>query len=289
MRLQGVVDMSRICPKCALQMDDDDMVCPNCRTIIMPDVPALDVDLDTDDIFSPGMVIADDYQIVRFIGKGGAGRVYEAKQISLRNMPVALKVLHKDLNENESALELMKKEVIISRELTHENVIKIYSLAKVLGRYYVVMEFVAGRSLQSLLSQCGTCSIEVIGAVLAQVCDALQYAHSRGVIHLDIKPANLLIGASGNVKVCDFGIARMAFGKTSTVTQRLIVGSIGFMPPEQFTGRRAVTPKSDIYSLGATVYYCLTGELPVGASAEIRPDVPACTRLFRPTLPSDSN
>ncbi len=83
--------MSRICPKCALQMDDDDMVCPNCRTIIMPDVPALDVDLDTDDIFSPGMVIADDYQIVRFIGKGGAGRVYEAKQISLRNMPVALK------------------------------------------------------------------------------------------------------------------------------------------------------------------------------------------------------
>src|SRR5208283_3855292 len=107
-----------------------------------------------------------------------------------------------------------------------------------------------------------------------QVCDALQYAHSRGVIHLDIKPANILVGPSGNIKVCDFGIARVAIGDTTTATRRLIIGSVGFMPPEQYTGREAVSQRSDIYALGATVYYALTGKVPTGEITRL--GVPSC-------------
>jgi serine/threonine protein kinase/alpha-beta hydrolase superfamily lysophospholipase len=267
--------MPKACPKCSTPVTAEDFVCPGCRTILLGEDEEFKDEQPSDEPLPPGTLIAGDYEIVQFLGKGGAGKVYEARQLSLRNMRVALKILHRDLNENEAVISLMKREVIISRELTHDNVIKIYNLERSDDLYCIVMEYVAGRSLQTILNLHGNFTAAVMGAVLVQVCDALHYAHSRGVIHLDIKPANILIGGSGNVKVVDFGIARMAFGATSTATQRLVIGSIGFMPPEQLRGRREVSPQSDIYALAATVYYCLTGRIPMGNA--VRADVaPPC-------------
>ncbi len=266
--------MNESCPVCGAQIENDNTSCPVCRKILVAHDEEIRQSVDLEEVAPPGTIVAGDYSVVRLIGRGGAGRVYEARQISLRNMPVALKILHRDLNDNAHAITLMKKEVIISRELTHENIIKIYNLEIANGRHFVVMEYVPGKSFQTILTRIDTCPIDVIGEVFLKVCDALQYAHSRGVIHLDIKPANILVTPSGTVKVCDFGIARATIGNTTTSTQRLVIGSVGFMPPEQYTGRGEVSQRSDIYALGATVYYALTGKVPAGEIS--RAGVPSC-------------
>ncbi len=266
--------MSVSCPRCGAAIDSENTSCPVCRKILVKDGEEVRRLPQFEHAIPPGTIVAEDYKIVRLVGRGGVGSVYEARQISLRNMPVALKMLHRDLNDNPSVITLMKKEVIISRELTHDNIIKIYNLEIADGRHFVVMEYVPGKSFHALLKRDYKWSIDLIGTVFLQVCDALQYAHSRGVIHLDIKPANVLIRPSGTVKVCDFGIARATFGETTTGTQRLVFGSLGFMPPEQFEGRDTVSERSDIYALGATIYYALTGQVPEGDIH--RKDVPAC-------------
>ncbi len=264
--------MSGSCPQCGAPVENENTSCPVCRKILVNDGEEVKQRPELEEAILPGTIVAGDYKIVRLVGRGGVGRVYEARQISLRNMPVALKMLHRDLNDNANVITLMKKEVIISRELTHDNIIKIYNLEITEGRHFVVMEYVPGKTFHTLLKRDYEWGIDLIGAVFLQVCDALQYAHSRGVIHLDIKPANILIRPSGSVKVCDFGIARATIGETTTGTQRLIFGSVGFMPPEQYDGRDTVSERSDIYALGATIYYALTGQVPEGDI--YRKDVP---------------
>ena len=256
--------MSENCPKCGALVDDDATVCSNCRYILVRDDDPDEDPMDQEEILANGTVLADDYKIVRFIGMGGAGAVYEARQISLENMPVAVKVLHPDLHEDQGTIALLKKEVIIARELTHDSIMKVFSLETSDGRYFIVMEYVQGESLQALMDRSGKCSFEQAATLFWWVSDALQYAHDRGIIHLDVKPANILVLTSGSVKLCDFGIARMAIGSATTATQRIITGSVGYMPPEQYRGRKFVSPRSDIYALGATLYTALTGEVPIG-------------------------
>ena len=127
-----------------------------------------------------------------------------------------------------------------------------------------MMEYVEGNSLQAVVDRDGACSLEYVAPIIVRICDALQYAHDRGVMHLDIKPANILVGPWGDAKLCDFGIARMAIGNATTATQRIITGSVGYMPPEQYRGRKFVSFTSDVYSLGATVYAAVTGDVPIG-------------------------
>ncbi len=194
-------------------------------------------------------------------------------------------MLHPDINQNETSIALLKKEVIISRELTHENIIKVYSLEKSQGRHFLTMEYVDGRHLGYILRELGKLSVRQLGSIFLQVCDALEYAHNRGVVHLDIKPGNILLAMSGNVKLCDFGIARMILGNVTTATQRLVAGSMGYMPPEQYSGRKFVTNQSDIYALGATAYHILTGRVPVGSYEHS--DVPQCVRQAMAANPAD--
>lgn len=253
------------CPNCGEAIEEESIVCPKCRYVVMQeDEQSDDVPFGDEDILPEGTTIADDYRIVRMVGMGGAGTVYEARQISLQNVPVALKVLHEDLSEDQNTIALLKKEVIIARELTHDNIMKVFSLGTTDHRHFIVMEYFTGQSLQDILDKSGKCSFDKAAAILVQVCDALQYAHDRGIIHLDIKPANILVGPAGNVKLCDFGIARMAFSNVTTATQRIITGSVGYMPPEQYRGRKFVSSRSDIYSLAASYYTAVTGEVPIG-------------------------
>ena len=256
--------MSKNCPRCDAPVDDDATVCGNCRFILV-DEDGHDEDFtDQEDVLADGTVLSDNYKIVKFVGMGGAGAVYEARQMSLENMPVAVKVLHPDLHEDPGTIALLKKEVIIARELTHDNIMKVFSLEQSDDRYFIVMEYVQGESLQAVLDRTGTCPFEQAAGLFYATCDALQYAHDRGIIHLDVKPANILVSTAGLVKLCDFGIARMAIGSVTTATQRIITGSVGYMPPEQYRGRKFVTHQSDIYALGATLYTALTGEVPIG-------------------------
>jgi serine/threonine-protein kinase len=245
-------------------MQDDLAVCPRCNFIRVAEADDLPGAVDGEDHLPPGTVLEGDYRIVGVIGAGGSGVVYEARQLSLQNARVALKVLHPDLSDDETTVTLLKREVIVSRELTHHNIMKVYNFIQARERYFIVMEYVLGGSLQSRLENKGAMGIENAAPIFFQACDALEYAHNRGVIHLDIKPANILIGPNHMVKLCDFGIARMAVSNVTTATQRIITGSVGYMPPEQYRGRRFVSTRSDIYSLSATFYTALTGEAPIG-------------------------
>jgi serine/threonine-protein kinase len=252
------------CPRCGEPVNDDLAVCPRCSFIKVAEAEDMPGDLNPEDNLPPGTVIENDYRIVSVIGSGGSGVVYEARQLSLQNARVALKVLHPDLSDDETTVTLLKREVIVSRELTHHNIMKVYNFVQARDRYFIVMEYVLGGSLQSRLESMGPMGLEKAAQIFFQACDALEYAHNRGVIHLDIKPANILIGPNNMVKLCDFGIARMAVSNVTTATQRIITGSVGYMPPEQYRGRKFVSTRSDIYSLAATFYTALTGEAPIG-------------------------
>ncbi|GEM_PF-2234726 len=256
--------MSEKCPKCGAPLEEDATVCHKCRFIVLAAEPDYDQAGPDTAIISAGAILQDDYRIVRLLGTGGSGTVYEARQISLQNARVALKVLHPDLNSDQGTINLLKREVIVCRELTHQNIMKVYSMEKMAEGHFIVMEYVLGGSFQDRLDKSGKMSLEKAGHVFLQACDALQYAHGRGVIHLDIKPANILLGPGNTVKLCDFGIARMAVNRVTTATQRIVTGSVGYMPPEQYRGRKAVSYRSDIYSLGATMYTALTGAVPIG-------------------------
>ncbi len=252
------------CPRCGEPAQDDLAVCPRCNFIRVAEAEYLPGDLNPDEYLPPGTILEADYRVVSVIGSGGSGVVYEARQLSLQNARVALKVLHPDLSDDETTVNLLKREVIVSRELTHHNIMKVYNFVQNEDRYFIVMEYVLGGSLQSRLESKGVISMDSAAQIFYQACDALEYAHNRGVIHLDIKPANLLLGPNNMVKLCDFGIARMAVSNVTTATQRIITGSVGYMPPEQYRGRKFVSTKSDIYSLAATLYTALTGEAPIG-------------------------
>jgi serine/threonine-protein kinase len=251
---------------CGSEVSEAGKICDRCKKIINKAAGKSKKASGLADALYPGDMLADDYEIVRLVGNGGAGKVYEAKQKSLNDMTVALKVLHKDLNNDPKALALLKKEVIIARGLAHDSIIKVYNIEKTGDRHFIVMEYVHGESLLSILKRSKKLSIEEFTPILLSVCSALEYSHEHDIIHLDIKPGNVLVGTSGKVKLCDFGIARMALGNKTTATQRLVMGSVGFMSPEQYSGRKSVSVKSDIYALGATTYFALFGETPVGVS-----------------------
>jgi serine/threonine protein kinase len=256
--------MTKTCPKCGAELDGLATVCHVCSFIVVGEDEPVDEPSDDLEVIPEGTLLKKDYRIVRLLGTGGSGVVYEARQISLQNARVAVKVLHPDLHEDENTIKLLQREVLITRELTHQNIMKVYSLEKMDKDYFIVMEYVLGGSLQNKLDSVGKLPMDKAGEVFLQACDALDYAHGRGIIHLDIKPANLLIGPGGMIKLCDFGIARMAVSHVTTATQRIITGSVGFMPPEQYRGRKFVSEKSDVYALGATLYTALTGEVPIG-------------------------
>lgn len=277
--------MAAKCAMCGAEVSETGKICDRCKKIINKAAGKSKKVSGLADALYPGDILAEDYEIVRLVGNGGAGKVYEARQQSLNHMPVALKVLHKDLNNDEKALALLKKEVIIARRLAHDNIIKVYNIEKTGDRHFIVMEYVHGESLLSILRRSKKLSTEEFTPIILSICSALEYSHDAGIIHLDIKPGNVLVGTSGKVKLCDFGIARMALGNKTTATQRLVMGSVGFMSPEQYSGRKSVTVRSDIYALGATAYFVLFGETPVGVSD--KEDLLPCIKKAMQSNPDD--
>lgn len=209
----------------------------------------------------------DGYEGFSFIDRGGMGAVYAATQRSLSRR-VAIKVLPSELSENENFVRLFAREGQMLGQLQHPHIVTVYESGRTRGGHlYLVMEYVEGDTLLEFLR---THSIGVTRAleITAQVCEALTYAHGRGVIHLDIKPGNILIDERGLVRVADFGLSRN-FEKTGTTTDegrrtRGFIGTVGYAAPEQRIPDAKVDHRTDIFSLGVTLYEMLTRMLPVG-------------------------
>jgi serine/threonine protein kinase len=235
------------------------------------------------------------YDIDGEIGRGGMSVVYRARDRRL-NRPVALKVLPPELAHDPAIRTRFTREAQMSAQLSHAHIVPIYDVGEQDGLAYFVMAIVNGGNLATLLTREPRQSIEETRRLLAEVADALAYAHLRGVIHRDIKPDNILLDESnGRAMVTDFGIARAIEAGTRLTATGIAVGTPAYMSPEQAIGDREVDGRSDIYSLGVVGYQMLTGRLPFSAGnsmalllkhvsesprpiGELRPDAPKSLR-----------
>lgn len=204
---------------------------------------------------TPGFVLADRYRLERPIASGGMGQVWRATDSAL-GRTVAVKVLRQD-DPDHATLERFRAEARFGARLSHPNVVAVYDFGELDVLAFLVMELVEGPTLAALLDSAGTFDPDWVRNVLVQLGDALQAAHTRGVIHCDLKPSNVLVASNGLAKLMDFGIARtIAEGSTSVTGDTL--GTAHYLSPEQALGGE-VTARGDLYALGVLGYELLTG------------------------------
>jgi serine/threonine protein kinase len=247
------------------------------------------------------------YVVLDRLGAGGMGTVFKARHRRMKRV-VALKVLTSNLTKDETFVQRFQREIEMIARFTHPNIVMAYDADEDTVGPYLVMEFVDGQDLASLVQKQGPLKVADAVQAILQAARGLEYAHAQGIIHRDIKPANLLRDASGAVKVTDLGLARFsslageAQPKSGITQAGGIVGTVDFMSPEQAFDSTTLDGRSDIYSLGATLYLLLTGlpvydaptimgillkhrEAPIPSLAEARGDVPAALdALFRRML-----
>src|SRR5262245_4422055 len=212
-----------------------------------------------------GKVFAGRYRLERKLGSGGMADVWLAEDQELGRR-VAVKILHERYANDEQFVERFRREATHAAGLSHQNIVSIFDRGSADGSYFIVMEYVEGRTLKELLVTRGPCPVPVAISYARQVLAALRYAHRNGIIHRDIKPHNVIVDREGRIKVADFGIARA--GTTSQMTEAgSIIGTAQYLSPEQARGA-PVDESSDLYSTGIVLYELLTGKVPfTGESA----------------------
>lgn len=208
-------------------------------------------------IIRPGLFISDRYEIIDKVGSGGMADVYKAKCHRL-NRFVAIKVLKAEFSNDKKFVEKFRAEAQSAAGLTHPNVVNVYDVGEEDGMYYIVMELVEGITLKSFIERKGKLDVKESVGIAIQIAQGMEAAHSNHIIHRDIKPQNIMISREGKVKVTDFGIAKAATSDTITSNA---MGSVHYLSPEQARGGFS-DEKSDIYSLGVTMYEMLTGRVP---------------------------
>ncbi len=210
-------------------------------------------------MLSKGQKINDRYEIIKSIGEGGMANVYLANDTIL-DREVAVKVLRGDLSTDEKFIRRFQREALSVSNLSHPNIVEVYDVGEEDGQYYIVMEYIEGKTLKQLLNKRGALTLPEVIDIMTQLTDGLSHAHEAYIIHRDIKPQNIMIEDNGTVKITDFGIA-MAVNATQFTQTNSVMGTVHYLPPEQANGKGA-TVKSDIYSLGILMYELLTGSVP---------------------------
>ena len=207
-------------------------------------------------------IVNDRYEIGKRIGRGGMAEIFQARDILL-DRPVAMKVLFPEFATDPAFVERFRREAQAAANLNHPNIVAVYDWGKVNNTYYIAMEYVNGRTLADILKQSGTLTPMQVCDVMSEVASALISAHQNSVIHRDIKPGNILVSTTGQVKVADFGIARaLGAGVEQGLTQTgAVMGTATYFSPEQAQGA-STDQRSDIYSLGVVMYEMLSGVPP---------------------------
>lgn len=204
-------------------------------------------------------------EIVELLGEGGMGLVYRARQTSL-DRDVAIKVIRTDHQYREAFENRFAREAKALASLNHPNIVTVHDFGKTDDYFFLIMEFVDGINLRELLSGQKITASEAL-EIIPQICDALQYAHEKGVVHRDIKPENILVDRNGRVKIADYGLAKLINDESTSphlTRTHHVMGTPHYMAPEQVEKPLSVDHRADIYSLGVVIYEMLTGELPLG-------------------------
>jgi len=206
------------------------------------------------------------YKLVRMIGEGGMGQIYEARQLSL-DRRVAIKVLPLEMVEDDSMVRRFEREAKQAARLSHNNIIPVYDFGKIPGEYYMVMEYVDGYNLEEIIERKGRLSVGSSIGIVRQIGSALEYSHSMGVIHRDLKPNNIMISRDGKALLADLGLAKRLGSDIDTITKTgVVLGTPSFMAPEQIVAPRSVGPPCDIYGLGVSFACMVSGHLPFDSS-----------------------
>ncbi|HKP56509.1 MAG TPA: serine/threonine-protein kinase [Polyangiales bacterium] len=275
------------CPICTERYPADFRHCPRDAAEL---VEASSVDSDP----LLGCVLGDTYQILRVIGEGGMGRVYEARHMRLTSKRVAIKVLHGDLTREAQALGRFLREAEATGALQHPNIVATFDVNELNdGRPYIVTELLQGEQLGAYFERHGKLAVEEAVAICRPICKALISAHEKGIVHRDIKPENLFLVAEGSArttKVLDFGISQVGSAPGKLTKTGTVMGTPTYMPPEQARGKR-VDHRADVYSVGAILYEAVTGKRPfdgdepMATLAAVLTEDPPRPRNLVPTLP----
>ena len=210
-------------------------------------------------MIAKGSRINDRYEIEKLIGEGGMANVYLAHDTIL-DREVAVKVLRGDLAGDEKFVRRFQREALNASSLSHPNIVEIYDVDEDDGNFFIVMEYIEGKTLKQLIRKRGVLTLPETIDIMLQLIDALAVAHDSYIIHRDIKPQNIMIKESGLVKITDFGIAT-ALNSAQLTQTNSVMGSVHYLPPEQASGKGS-TIRSDIYSLGIMMFEMLTGRVP---------------------------
>ncbi len=198
------------------------------------------------------------YKLVRRIGEGGMGEVYLAEQLTMHRT-VALKILHTKWADDEEFRKRFLLEARAAGKLNHQNLIQVYDVNKYQGKYYFSMEFIDGVTGEDLIRHEGALPVEKVIDICMQVCQALKYLANHNIVHRDIKPANIMVTKDGTVKLGDFGFIQSVWD-AELMQEGTTIGTPDYISPEQARGERNLDVRSDIYSLGASLFHMLTGK-----------------------------
>lgn len=286
--------MTLTCTHCGKPIDvgdkswtGDTLTCPHCggavevakagtyvveRTTNIPELSpsildmgdARPIRLEVDQVLPDGTLIGQ-YRLQHLLGKGGMGSVYKAVHTQL-SRDVAIKILPPDLARDPEFVKRFKREAMALAKLQHANIVAVHDMGVQGEIYYFVMEFIDGVNLRVLMHEKRLTPEQAL-VVVPKLCEALEYAHNRGIVHRDIKPENIMLDREGTPKIADFGLAKILRGDSQAhgLTQtNIVMGTLDYMAPEQREAARAVDHRVDIYSMGVVLYEMLTGEVPIG-------------------------